>query len=306
MDRLIRTFSVLLAILLVLVSPCRAGEFVKAESRDVVVLCDETLSFAARDVLRIYPRVKAELESTFMWPVDFTPVVVLVGERRAFEQMAGNRAFVAYAVPEKEAIAIDYSRMNVKPFTFEVTLKHELTHLLLHRHITKTVLPAWLDEGVAQWISEGIPDLILPGKESTLSEAAFSGRLFHLDTLTHSFPQDGRGLALAYEESRSVVDYIIRNYGKNGVLNILEAMRRGTGYKEAIEMSLMITFPELERGWVKDQRSLSAVLTFLAANLYTILFIAAALLTFWAYVRFLIRKRRLASIEEDDEDIPVP
>ncbi len=305
MNRFERAFWVLLALVLVLTPPSRAGELMKTDGRDVTVLCEESLNFAAQDIVRLYPRVKAELEATFMWPVDFKPVVVLIGERRVFEQMAGNRSFVAYALPGKQVIAIDYSRMNVKPFTLEVTLKHELTHLLLHRHITETTLPAWLDEGVAQWISEGIPDLILPGKESSLSQAAFSGRLHRLDSLTHSFPQDGQGLALAYEQSRSVVDYIIRNYGKNGILNILDAMRRGTGYREAIEMSLMIPLPELEQRWMRDQKSLPALLTFLAANLYTILFIGAALLTLWAYVRFLLRKRRLASIEED-EDIPSP
>lgn len=304
MDRIKRTFMTLLMLFFVIAAPGRAEELIKTENRDVVVLSGNSLRFAAAEIVRIYPRVKTELESTFMWPIDFKPVIVLVGEKRSFEQMAGNRSFVAYAIPGKQAIAIDYSRMNVKPFTLEVTLKHELTHLLLHRHITETVLPAWLDEGVAQWISEGVPDLVLPGKESLLSQAAFSGRLLPLDTLTHSFPQDGQGLALAYEESRSVVDYIIQNYGKNGVLNILESMRRGTGYKEAIEMALMIPLPELEQRWREDQRSLTTLLAYLAANLDTILFIGAALLTFWAYVRYLIRKRRLASEEEDGEDVP--
>lgn len=304
MIRLKEIFWMMLLLVCVLASPSHARELVKVEDGNIAVLCDGSITFAARELMSLYPRIRAELESTFLWPIDFKPTVILVGERRSFEQMSGNRSYVAYALPEKQIIAIDYTRMNVKPFTLEVTLKHELTHLLLHRHITKTVLPAWLDEGVSQWISEGIPELILPGKESLLSQAAFSGRLFRFSSLTHSFPQDSQGLALAYEQSRSVVEYIIENYGKNGILNILEAMRRGTGYQEAIEMALMIPLPELERRWMKDQQSLSAVLAYLAANIYTILFILAALLTFWAYIRILLRKRRLASQEEDTDDFP--
>jgi hypothetical protein len=301
-----RTLWMLMLFVFVPLYPSQGRELMKTEGRDVAVLCDNSLKFAAGEIIDIYPGIKTELESTFQWPVDFKPLIVLIGEKGSFEQMAGNRSYVAYALPGKQAIVIDYSRMNVKPFTLEVTLKHELTHLILHRHIVKTVLPAWLDEGVAQWISEGIPDLVLPGKASLLSEAAFSGRLLHLESLTRSFPQDSQGLALAYEESRSVVDYIFRNYGKNGILNILEAMRRGTGYREAIEMSLMVPLPELEQRWMRDQKSLPAILTYLAANIYTILFIGAALLTFWAYLRFLLRKRRLASEEDDPEDFPSP
>jgi len=67
-------------------------------------------------------------------------------------------------------IVIDSSRMNVNPFTLSVTAKHELAHLLLHHKINRTHLPRWLDEGFAQWASDGISEIIT-GNRTFLANA---------------------------------------------------------------------------------------------------------------------------------------
>ncbi len=284
--------------------PGHAQDLSRIEGRDVAVLCESTLVPAAREVIAHYSTLKEELEATFLWEVDFRPVVVLIGQRGAFQQMSGHRSFVAYAVPNKRLIVVDYTRMNEAPFTLEVTLKHELCHLLLHRYMEKTELPKWLDEGIAQWISGGIPEIVTPRRPSMITQAAFAGNLPPLESLVRSFPMDDQRLALAYEQSRSMVEYIIDNYGKNGILNILETMRQGEGYREAILFSLAIPYPELENRWRQDQQSFTAILSYFVLNLYTIIFVMAALLTFFIYIRLLIRKKRLREEAEDEELTP--
>jgi hypothetical protein len=228
--------------------------------------------------------------------------VLLVQDRDAFARMAGSSLFVAYALPEKMLIVIDNSRMSAEPLTLSTTLKHELCHLLLHRWVSQTPLPRWLDEGICQWASGGFAELISGRGKSALAWAALGGGFIALDALTTGFPEDEHGLALSYEESRSVVEYITGIYGKNGILTIVQALQNGRGIHDAISMSLGISLQEMEKRWQVSQRSWTTLISYLVANLYTILFVFAAALTIVAYIRALIRKRRFK--DEEDPDAP--
>lgn len=292
-------------IISMIVAPPLCAQTLSALKSDMVtVLFDKPLEFAAGDIIGMYPGIKEELESALLWPVDFHPTVVLIGEQVRFSQMAGNSAYVAYALPDKQLIVIDYSRMNIRPFTLRITLKHELCHLLLHRHITRVHLPKWLDEGVAQWASDGIGELMTGRNDSVLRWATLSGRFIRFEALAHHFPGKERDLILAYEQSKLMVEYIIANFGKNGLLNILEAMRNGREADQAVGMSLMMSMADLEHAWQRNQRSLGTLLAYLAANIYTLVFICAAVLTFVLYLRVMIRKRRFVDEEEDEEFYP--
>ncbi len=270
-----------------------------------VMYADPSLELSAREVIGRYPSIKEGLESVFLWEMDFHPRVLLVADRRSFIMMAGHEAYVAYALPEKQLVVIDATRMGVQPFTLETTLKHELCHLLLHHHITCVRLPKWLDEGVCQWISEGIPEIVFSRGSSPLPSAVLTGTLIPLESLTHHFPRDQRGLSLSYEQSRSVVEYIANVYGRKGILNILQSMKNGVPAQDAIQMALMIPLSDLEMQWHDDLRSWPVLLAFFAGNLYTIIFLLAAVLTFLAYVRFLLRRRRyLREMDEQDTETP--
>ncbi|MBN1635064.1 MAG: hypothetical protein JW920_01035 [Deltaproteobacteria bacterium] len=291
----------LIIISLLFTPPVHAQNLSGIETDQVTVLFDKSLEFAAREVTLIYPSVKKELEEALCWKVDFKPTVVLIRENDRFQLMAGHSSYVAYAVVDKKLIVIDYSRMNIQPFTLRVTLKHELCHLVLHHYIHDVHLPKWLDEGVAQWISDGIAEIMTGKRESVLRWAAITGRFIRLSSLSHHFPQNERDLILAYEQSKGLVEYIIANYGKNGVLNILEAMKDGHEAQEAIDMALMISTAELEQRWRNEQRTWFSLFSFLIGNIYTIIFFVSALLTIVIYIRVLIRKKRRFEEEEEDD-----
>ena len=293
-------------VLCLLIGASQAQEYRGMDGPGIQVLYgDPSLEPSAREVIDRYSSIKEGLESVFLWEMDFHPQVLLVADRRSFLMMAGHEAFVAYAVPEKQLVVIDATRMGVRPFTLETTLKHELCHLLLHHHITRVHLPKWLDEGVCQWISEGIPEVVLNRGSSPLPSAVLTGTLIPLESLTHHFPRDQRGLSLSYEQSRSVVEYIVNAYGRKEILNILQSMKSGVPAQEAVRTALMIPLDGLERQWHDDLRSWPVLLAFFAGNLYTFLFLLAAVLTFLAYVRFLLRRRRyLQEMDEQDPETP--
>lgn len=273
-------------------------QFYGFEAVALSVYSDRPNDLAAREVMELYPSVRSGLETKLAWKADFKPAVLLVSDRKLFAEMAGSSLIAAYALPEKMLIVIDLSRMNTESFTLAATLEHELCHLLLHRHIHTENLPRWLDEGVCQWVSGGLAEIVTGSRKSSLGLAALSGGFIPLASISRNFPEDERSMALAYEESKSVIEYIVSRFGKKGLLGILDAMRSGHDVSDAVVMSLGMPLWELEKEWRGSQRSWASIISVLVANLYTILFAFGALITLAVYVRFIIRKRRMKDEEE--------
>ena len=197
------------------------------QNDEIMVAYEPSLENVAAEVLRLYPDLKQELEKIFVWRLDVRPQVVLVKNTRTFQKLSRNELFVAFAVPEKNLIVIDYSRMNLHPFSLRITFKHELCHLLLHRHISNRRLPRWLEEGICQWASDGIGEIFVDKSWSVLDAAIMADRVLRLERLTKKFPGDKPSLMLAYEQSKSVVNYIDRKYGKAAILDLLGHLKNG-------------------------------------------------------------------------------
>ena len=266
----------------------------------ITIVCEPSLENAAGEVRRIYPELKLELERVFSLSLDFKPQVVLVKNERRFRELSRNPLFVAFAVPAKNLIVIDYSRMNRHPFTLRITFKHELCHLLLHRYINHDLLPKWFEEGVCQWISDGIGEIFIDKRWSGLDAAVMAGNMFHLHEISQNFPREERALVLAYEQSKSIVNYIERQYGKNAIVDLLGHLRNDESMETAILKTVGASIEDLEAEWRRYLEKTPRWLVYLASNLYGILFFLAALLTVLGFVRRIVR-RRVWESEEDDE-----
>jgi hypothetical protein len=261
--------------------------------RDIEVIYDPFLENAAREIIQIYPQIKLQLEELFNWGLGIRPQLILVGNNQTFQQISGSSLIVAFAVPERNLIVIDYSRMNIRPFTLSITLKHELCHLMLHHHISREKLPKWLDEGICQWVSDGIGELFASRNFTGLDAAIMSGRIIPFKKLSKYFPPDEAGLMLAYEQSKSLIGYIERQYGNSAILNLLGRLKNGYTVDQAIKESLGISFERLETQWLDHLESTPRWLVFLASNIYGILFFLAAVLTFMGFIRIMRRRKRV-------------
>jgi hypothetical protein len=268
------------------------------KAADVVVIYDEPLRRAAEVVADGYGSLKLELEGVFGWKVDFVPVVVLVRERNDFQRITGSSLVVAVAAPDRNLIIIDYSRMNTHPFSLGTTLKHELCHLVLHHAITGGNLPAWLDEGIAQWVSDGLVELLGDGRGSVLEAAVLANNQIALSKLTKGFPADRESLPLAYEESKSLVDYMVTEFGRTPMLSMLQYLKEGDGLDAAARRGLGVSMAELESRWHDHLRTKSSWFPLVTSHLIEILLFLAALFTIAAFLRLIITKRRYR-----DEDL---
>lgn len=301
MSRLKTAF--ILIVPLILSTNCLYGtELHTLRGEEFRVLFHPDLRAAAFEMAEVYPYLSANLEHTFGWNFNLKPSILLIKDGEAFRQMAESPLTVAFAVPARNLIVIDHSRMHLNPFTLEVILKHELCHLLLHHHVREVALPRWLDEGVCQWASDGIADIILSQKQSSLNRATLQRSLIPLNALENDFPRDDASLVLAYEQSKSVVTYIVHKFGKEGVLSVLNGMRQGEPLDTAILNELSISLAELEEKWRHTLRQRVTWFTYVIYNIYEILFVLGALITVFAFIKVFIRKK--AYMKDESENDP--
>jgi hypothetical protein len=280
-----------------------AADFERLRRNGLVVLHTPSLEAAAMEAAGIYPSVKKSLEESLRWRIDFQPTLILINDRHSFVRMAGSDLFVAYAVPERLLMVIDYSKMTTHPFSIEVTMKHELCHLFLHHHIDRKNLPKWLDEGVAQWVSGGLSEIIAPRKGNALKRARWTRSYIAWGALHDRFPREREPLILAYEQSESIVAYIVAHFGLDGLIELLHHLQRGDGLDEAVSEALLMSTDQLESAWQRDLGRGLALFSIMISYLYEILFFLAALLAVVGFVRYLIKKK---AYEEPDSEPPLP
>lgn len=213
--------------------------------------------------------------------------------------MSKNDLITAFAVPGKNLIIMDHSKMCRTPFDLQATFEHELYHLMLHQNIEASNLPKWLDEGIAQWASGGIADIINPTKIDILKQAVISDNLLRLKDISFSFPEDSRGLILAYQESRSFIEFIVHKYGEEKLISVLNSLAKGESIEQAVHENLSIELNILEQKWQKTLIRRYSWIFYILDHIYWILFFTAAVVTLIGYLRF---RRRLKNYR-DEEDI---
>jgi hypothetical protein len=299
MKRKIVIFFIAICLIFFIKGVC-GGEVQVLERDDVRIFFEPPLGGASREVANIYEGIAGELADVFFgWRLSSPPTVLLLKDPGRFHRMAESQLTIAFAVPSKGLIVIDYSKMTRHPFNLKETLKHEVCHLLLHDHITEAVMPRWLNEGLCQWASGGVVDIIMDPKRSFLNRAAFRGKFIPLSSLQRGFPRNNDALMLAYEESKGVIEHIISRFGTAGIFRLLERMKRGEEVHVAVQEALSIPLEKLEREWHRSLRRKMSWFTYLSYHLYEILFAFGALVTIYAFIRAMVRKK--AYMNEDEE-----
>ncbi len=109
-------------------------------------------------------------------------------------------------------------------------LFHEYTHVVVGE-LTRGNCPVWLNEGLAE--VEGRKEYDTPTPE--LDNAAKTGDFLPFSTLEKTMASlDAKSAALAYQQSYSLVSFMITAYGQYKVRDILVNLGKGMQLKEAI------------------------------------------------------------------------
>jgi hypothetical protein len=188
---------------------------------------DELMEATQLALSRLAENTGAELEN----PIRFYVYATSSDLRGAMiypQEWTGGVAFTRYGT-----IAIGISPDSSDIEWGKRVIAHELTHLVIHQVTFNPYsdLPTWLDEGLAM-TSEGEMTISFT---SALAEAWNNNRLISVRSLASPFSAYADESLLAYAESYRLVEYLIDNYGRDKMFELLNVFRKGSGYDEALE-----------------------------------------------------------------------
>lgn len=187
--------------------------------------------------------------------VDHLIQVFIYGDRNDFfnalepgaTEWTGGRAFPEYSIV----------LINVEPSNLEWGLgatTHELTHQVIHQKVKGPLgdlsMPHWMDEGLAVYYEN--PGRVDSQFSVPLGRAIQADTLLPVRTLSGTFPADPSAANLAYGESWSVVDFIIRHYGRDKLAQLLQDFKTGGYYDDVFQKVLGVDTDGLENEWRKD------------------------------------------------------
>jgi len=267
------------------------------ETSEVIVLFEPGVGRGAEKVAKIYTDIRSKTQDLFGWTYNQKPFIVLINNRDRFLKTADHPITVAYAIPARNLIVIDYSRVVTTPFSLDTTLTHEFCHLLLHDYIPN--IPRWLDEGLCQWASGGFDEIIYNLRQSALNQASITGNFIPFESLSSGFPRSEQERILAYEQSKSFITYLVYHFGEDKLLELLDRMAR----KESIETAFHTVYgthlDQMEISWQESIRKNLTWFTYLSNHMYEILFVVGAMLTVIGFFRLIWKKRQY---KDDDFD----
>jgi tetratricopeptide (TPR) repeat protein len=130
------------------------------------------------------------------------------------------------------------------------TLTHELTHSFV-ASLPGRGCPAWFNEGVAQF-QEGKS---ASSYHKWLVQLQKENQLVPLSSLRGPFVGLSPGAAgLAYIEGLSAVEYLISQFGRSGIRDILELMAQNCNFENAFKTALHQSVTEFELSWQQSMR----------------------------------------------------
>lgn len=134
-----------------------------------------------------------------------------------------------------------------KDVHLESTVRHEVTHAVLHLRYSRHDIPRWIDEGIAVCMESSAEQqrLVAPllQRERRYSVRQLAGM--------REYPRD---VLLFYAEGYSLTDFLVRRHGERALIRFLETSFR-VGQEAAFRSELGYqSFEDLERQWLTDLR----------------------------------------------------
>ncbi len=238
------------------------GKFEKRESSHFVLLQDVAIDQTGglRGSRRFEQQVLAELERAYQALdslLGLRPslkIQVVIYDPAIFDaQFAGLFRFQAAGFYHGVIRIRGFTQLTVQ---LARVLHHELAHAAFDAAAPSLILPAWLNEGVAEWF-EARAD----GKRhldrrqlSILRHAAQQQQLHPLSLLSKpSFSRMGPGAAsLAYVQSYGMIEYLSRNYGDRSIRKFCLGVVRSRDIERTLRRTFRIGVADLEARFISE------------------------------------------------------
>jgi tetratricopeptide (TPR) repeat protein len=149
-----------------------------------------------------------------------------------------------------KVVALASTRTMKKPFNWSRVLAHELAHVITLQQ-TNFNIPHWYTEALAVE-SEGTPRP-QAWNQLLLQRVPTRSKLLNLDTINLGFirPQEPDQRQMAYCQSQLYAQYMLKRFGKDALIKMLFAYRRGLTTEPAIKESFGVAKADFEEGYLK-------------------------------------------------------
>jgi hypothetical protein len=199
-----------------------------AAGEDALTLLEDDIGAKPERTIEVYVYGSTEaLQGSLIFPQEWT----------------GGLAYTEYGIV---ALGISTEQLSWG----EGAMAHEMAHLVVHQATLNgygVVLPTWLDEGLAMYAEGELSSDLAAALESAAKPPS---RLISVQSLSSSFPADTASATLAYAESYSLVDYLLDHKGgRENMLDLLGAIRAGSGYVEALQDVYGLSIDQLDSQW---------------------------------------------------------
>ena len=200
-------------------------------------LDESTLSMIAEEAENAYDKVTSDLRYQ---PDNKT--IIRIGTNEVDHEWSEADAFYTRDLNIIDLLSPSQKRwMNYESY-IRRSIPHEFTHHIINVGY-KFTFPGWLNEGTATYEAGGSPD------NRTFKRAVAKNELLSLDGMWIFALQEDDERRLAYDESYTVIEYVVKEYGHDGLIDILNAHKERMDTHQVIEDALGISFEEFELGW---------------------------------------------------------
>lgn len=229
--------------------------------------------------------------------------VLLAPDEETFTRWTGGQApewGAGVAFPALERIVLPtYAPRARSPADIRRTLRHELAHVALQRHLGTARVPRWFTEGYATWTAGQ-----LDTEADWLLRVAFlTDRAPPLDSLALLWPEGATDARIAYLLSASAIRYLYAHGGEAPLTTMLERWRSGASLDEAMRASHQITLGRFERDWATSVRREYGWLRFFAQAAVLWSIVGVLVVVIWTirrrYNRARLERMRAQDIPDD-------
>jgi hypothetical protein len=151
------------------------------------------------------------------------------------------------ASPEIGVILLSMETASLQTSGLDRSIGHEVMHILEFQVAGKGLSksPVWLLEGLAVK-AENHPD---PEMNRVLNQAVETGSLLDIADLCHSFPVSREASIIAYAQSYSMVNYLLKKYGNSAPLSILQNSVNGNDCSQSVQKTTDRNQQQLQADW---------------------------------------------------------
>src|SRR6185503_13933533 len=152
------------------------------------------------------------------------------------------------ALPEIRTLFANIPPSDADAAWVGVVVPHELTHLVFATATDNPYHepPHWMNEGLAVYLSEGYS----ASARGDVEQTARRGEIMPLRALVGQFPTTAERFTLAYDESVSAIDYLIRTYGQEALVKLIRSYADGVSDDAAFKAALGVDAGAFEAGWL--------------------------------------------------------